>query len=117
MERAESYELAFGLRVSRPLLFDVHSPPEGHEALDLAGGGLGIGVVPGRVGILVPIDQKAQVAGLPLPRTGRSGTAGTKVFALEARFRKIDVSFHRLRNITFGDNLAIPECSCHGVIQ
>src|SRR5450432_4265876 len=52
------------------LLLHLDAAPERHVVLDVAGGGLRVGVIPGGVRVLLPIDEQAVVPRLPLPRTG-----------------------------------------------
>src|SRR5258708_6672764 len=66
-----------------PLLLNRDATPEGYVILDVAGGGLGIGVIPGGVGILLPIDQQRVVAGLSLPGAARGRGTGAEILTVE----------------------------------
>ena len=46
------------------LLLHFHAPPEGHIPLDLASHRAGVGIVPGRVRVILPIDQQTHIASL-----------------------------------------------------
>jgi hypothetical protein len=55
---------------------DLHTAPEGHMVLHGLGRGLGIGVVPGRVRVLLAVDQHRVIPRLALPRAVGAGGAG-----------------------------------------
>ena len=81
--------------------------------LDLAGGWLGVGIVPGGVGIFLPLAEERVVARLALPGAGGSGGAGAEVLPLERGFREIYISFDRFVGVAFGNDDAVPNCLGH----
>ena len=99
--------------IGRRLLLHFHATPKGHVPLDLAGRRLGVGIVPGRIWIVLAVNEQAHITRLALPWACRGCGAGAKILALEAGFREIDVPFHSLSYITFGNYLAVPSRSCH----
>src|ERR1700761_1654762 len=74
------------------LLFDFNSAPKSHVVFDVAGRGFWIWIVPGRVLILLSVDQKTVVACLSLPWTGRYRRTGAKIFSFEGAFREVKIS-------------------------
>src|ERR1017187_7561387 len=96
------------------LLHHFDPAPEGDIALDLARRRLGVWVIPGRVRIILPVDQQIEIASLPLPRACGCSAAGAKILALETLLGKIHIPFDSLRRVAFGNHNAVPGCSSHG---
>jgi hypothetical protein len=81
--------------------------------LDLARRRLGIGIIPGRIWVLLPIAEQRVIARLPLPRTSRRSRTGTEKLPLQRRLREVHIPFDRLIGFTFGNYDAVPNCLCH----
>src|SRR5271156_3092631 len=98
-----------------PLLLDLDTAPESDVSLDVSRRGLGVGIVPGRVRVLLPVDQQAVIPGLSLPRTRRCCRAGSQLLPLYGTLWKIEISLNCFNLIAFRQNLAVPDCLCHRV--
>src|SRR5579864_2624133 len=93
---------------------DFDATPEGDVVADVLSCGLRVRIIPGRVAVLFAIDHNVVVARLALPGAERRGIAGREVFALQRLGRKIDVIFHRLVAVGFGDDFLVPDSAWHG---
>ena len=101
----------------RNLFFYFNSTPESHVSFDLTGGWLRIGIVPGRIRIILPVNIQTQIPCLSLPRTCRGRAAGPEELPLQAVFREVDVSLDDLSSVAFGNHFAVPDCFCHDLFR
>ena len=99
------------------LFFDVYAAPEGDETSDIPSRRLWIGVIPGRVGVVLPVNQQAQISCLALPGTGRCRTTWTEIFPFQTRVREIGIPFNYLGRFAFSNDSAVPDCSRHSRIH
>src|ERR1017187_1139199 len=112
--RADKANKINGLCPCGMLLHHFNPAPEGDIPLDLARRRLRVWVIPGRVRVILSIDQQIEIASLPLPRASGCSGAGAKILALETLLGKIHVPLDGLRCLAFGNHNAVPGCSRHG---
>lgn len=95
------------------LLANLNPTPEGDVVLDVARRRLGIRVVPGRIRILLPVNQEAVVPRLPLPWAARCRRTRPQELPLHCLFRKVNISLDHLVGITLSECVAVPYCLRH----
>jgi len=89
---------------------DLHALPEGDAIADLVGLGLGIGVVPGRIGMQLAVDQQREIARRALPGAGGLVIAEGHMVAVERIHREVVVAFDEHGVVALGDRDAVPGC-------
>src|ERR1700710_480238 len=83
--------------------------------LHIPGRRLRIGIIPGRVRVLLPVDNNRVIPSLPLPWAARSRRTGLQKFSLYRLVGKINVAFNRLKLLALGQGLAVPNCLRHRI--
>jgi hypothetical protein len=64
--------------------------PESEAVLDLYCGILGLGVIPGRVGVALAVDDDGLIRGLTLPRADRVRSGVLEQLRVDAVRRELD---------------------------
>ena len=72
-----------------------------------------IGVIPGRIRVLLTIYQNRVIPRHTLPWAVGTGGTGPQKRPVYSLFREIYVSLYRLDFIALRDRLSIPNCFCH----
>lgn len=80
---------------------------------DVRGGGLGFGIIPGGVFVLLTVGGYVIVVRGSFPGADSGVSARFEMFAVEAFGGEVVVSFHLLGVIAFGEDHISPGCFCH----
>src|SRR6478672_9777529 len=88
----------------------AYTPPERDSILYLRGLRFWIRIIPGRIAILFPIHDDAEVAGSSLPWAKGVARTVLEMLALERIGREIMIAFHNHGVVAFGHGCAIPCC-------
>jgi hypothetical protein len=110
---ARTYKIRLSKLGRRYLFFYFNSTPESHISFDLTGSRLRVGIVPSRIGIILPVNVQTHISRLPLPRTGRGRAARSEVLSIQTVFREIDIPFNHFGRLALGYDLAVPNRFCH----
>jgi hypothetical protein len=92
---------------------NLHTTPKRHMMTNSLSRRLRIRIIPGRVRILLAIDQNRVITRHSLPGATRTRGTGPQKCSVYSLFRKINVSFNRLDLIALCDGLSIPNSLCH----
>jgi hypothetical protein len=74
---------------------------------------LRIGIVPGRIGVLLAIYEHRVIACATLPRAVRTRRTGFQKSAIYSLFRKVNAAFNRFDFLALRESLSVPNCLSH----